>query len=582
MKNKILRLLIIVLTIQIIFNFICNEVEILKDISSVKAADANYLEPDDKFIDKEIIITAGTSYTIKTNTNLGITWGVEDNTIVSSPQSSGRFSSYKAGTTTIRATIQGETYAIPVTVIPRLVTNSNYRTLDMLIDSDSDTTVYYNYSYGEDFTEVNNGTRIVLQMPRKKPIGYANFFAVPSEGKALSYMSGWYAPIVEETEEEVRNNGGPYLFSTAQTDNTTATNRASGVSRAYSMGAEGMFGYISSSDASGTLKIRSEKLPEITQDVYSINGNRYQTGDIAHPGDTVVFALELSKEQYEYLVNYEGTLESNLTGAEFIGTSPNGTGTDESQSISINTSNQYSSTYYIKYIIPSNASGEITNTVTFNYKSYGDPSTTDVVGKVDSTASYKKNRQMSAIAKITIGPETEIRKSYITIKNKILGNMREPEKYFKFLVNINWTQGDTYRIFGQDSTITYNEQQINTSNTYTVGSTNYVYLKSNQTITIGVLSDGETFEIPEGVTYSVTEQDAEDYLTTIEGIQGETKSTGNLTIARTNNTVEFTNSKDAAALTGINFEFISYYIVIFASSVILAFYICFKNHIKKK
>ena len=49
--------------------------------------------------------------------------------------------------------------------------------------------------------------------------------------------------------------------------------------------------------------------------------------------------------------------------------------------------------------------------------------------------------------------------------------MRETDKYFKFLVNINGTAGDTYTILGQDSTITYNDSQITTSSTYTVGST---------------------------------------------------------------------------------------------------------------
>ena len=108
--------------------------------------------------------------------------------------------------------------------------------------------------------------------------------------------------------------------------------------------------------------------------------------------------------------------------------------------------------------------------------------------------------------------------------------MRETDKYFKFLVTINGTAGDTYRITGQDSTITYNNNQITTSSTYTVGSTNYVYLKGGQTVIIGLSSDETTSEIPEGTTYSIVEQDAEDYATTISGIQGETKTTGNMTV----------------------------------------------------
>ena len=132
--------------------------------------------------------------------------------------------------------------------------------------------------------------------------------------------------------------------------------------------------------------------------------------------------------------------------------------------------------------------------------------------------------------------------------------------------------GETYRISGQDSTITYNDSQITTSSTYTVGSTNYIYLKGGQTATIGLASNGTTAQIPVGVTYSIVEQDASDYLTTIQGIQGETKSTGNLTLAASNNSVEYLNSRDAAAVTGRYFE-VTAYIAIFAFGIITIFLI---------
>lgn len=535
-------------------------------------------EPDDNFIDKAIIISAGTSYTIQTNINSTITWKADDTTIISKPQASGRFNSYKAGTTTIRATVNGITYAIPVTVVPRLVTNNNYRTMDILIDSDDETKIYYNYSYGTDFIETHNGTRIFLRVPNsKKKYYYTNFFAAPDEDYALSYMSEWYAPIVEETSQEVRNGGGPYIFSTDQVQDTTSSGKATTISTAYNMGAEGMCGYDNSNNVEKTLKVRSERLPKITEKVYSINGNIFRNGDTAKAGDEVIFAVTVSKGAYEYVVNYDGTLTSNLSGAVFLGTSPTDTGTSTSQVVSISTTDSYSQTYYIKYTIPAGTTGNVTNTVTFNYESNGRESSTSSVGAVDSTASYKTDRTGNASATVEVGQI--VQKSYITLGKEVAGNMRETDKYFKFLVDIQGTAGDEYTITGQDSTITYNGSQVTTSSTYTVGSTNYIYLKGGQTITIGIAANGTTTQVPVGVTYTITEQDAEEYITTIGGMQGETKTTGNLTIQETANTVEFLNSRDAAAMTGRFFE-ITEYAIIFAGSII--FILLIRRHRKRK
>ena len=60
--------------------------------------------------------------------------------------------------------------------------------------------------------------------------------------------------------------------------------------------------------------------------------------------------------------------------------------------------------------------------------------------------------------------------------------------------------------------------------------------------------------MPIGVTYTIVEQDAEDYSTTITGIQGTTKTTGSLTTVDGTNSVVFNNSRDRAALTGQFFE----------------------------
>ena len=527
------------------------------------------IEPGDEFIDKSLIITAGSTYTLQKNITGTITWSSDD-TSIATVDSNGAVTGVTAGTTTIKATSGNITYNIPVTVVPRLTTGTT-RYASIHIDSDDETTLYYNYSYGTDFIEAHDGTRVYIQFPRSNSNNtryYINFFAVPDEGYALSYMSGWYAPIVAETESEVQNGNGPYLISTTQNRNTTNATKATAVGTAYSLGAEGMYGYtVYNNNSTQTLTVRSEKLPEITQSVYSINGNSYSSGDVAHPGDEVIFAVTVSKGAYDYVVNYDGTLTSDLTGAVFLGTSPTDTGTSTSQSVSISTTGSYSETYYIKYTIPQGTTGDVTNTVTFDYESNGNPSTTERTGYVDSTASYKTDRTGSASATVQVREQVAEQKSYITLSKEVAGNMRETDKYFKFLVNIQGTSGAQYTITGQDSTITYNGSQVTTSSTYTVGNTNYVYLKDGQTITIGIAINGTTNQVPVGTTYSIIEQDAEEYITTIGGIQGETKTTGSLTIAASNNSVEFLNSRDAAAMTGRFFE-ITEYAIIFIGAMI--------------
>lgn len=521
------------------------------------------IEPGDEFTDKALIITQGSSYTLQENISGTITWS-SSNTSIATVNRNGKVTASSTGTTTIKVTSGNITYNIKVTVVPRLTTG-NTRNVNIHIDCDDETTLYYNLTYGTDFIEAHDGTRVYIQVPRDNGWGsffggdttynYINFFAVPDDGYALSYMSGWYAPIVEETQSEVQNGRGPYLISTTQNEDVTNAEKATAVGTAYSMGAEGMFGYTADGTAAvtQTLTVRSEKLPKVSQKVYSINGNNYKDGDVAYPGDEVIFAVTISKGAYDYVVNYDGTLTNSLSGATFIGTSPTGTGTSTSQAVTINEKGSDSQTYYIKYTIPEDATEDITNIVTFDYESYGNPSTSNQTGYVNSNASYKTDRTGNASATVTVRQKAVQEKSYITLTKEIAGNMRETDKYFKFLVNIDGTSGDNYTILGQDSTVTYNESQITTSSSYTVGNTNYVYLKGGQTVIIGLSSDETTSEIPEGTTYSIVEQDAEDYATTISGIQGETKTTGNLTIGEIN-TVEFLNSKDAAALTGRVFE----------------------------
>ena len=522
------------------------------------------LELSDAFIDKGLIITMGLTYTMQTQTDSTVTWS-SDNTSVATVSTAGLVTPVAAGSTTINATIEGVTFHLPVTVMASLVSGNNrYRTINIHVETDGETTTYFNYNQGVDFIEARDGTRVYMRTPRTNPA--LNFYAKPKSGYAVSYMSGWYGAVVEETEAEVRAGNGPNILKTVESGSNT-TVKADAVAAAYELGAEGIFGYVASANVTQTLTAASEKLPQISQTLYSVNGNLYQSGDDVYPGDTVIFEVTVSKASYEYIVNYNGTLTNSLSGAVFLGTSPTGTGNATTQAVTMNTTDAVTQKYYVKYTIPSNATGSITNQVDFDYVSYPRTSASSSTGAVDSAASYETERSDSTST--TVPLSVIIAKTHISLTKSVTGNMRETDRYFKFLVNINGASGDVYTISGQDSTVTYNGASINTNSTYTVGSTNYVYLKHGQTITIGLATNGTTNEIPVGITYSITEQDAEDYSTTITGIQGMTKTTGTLTLIDGTNLVAYINSNDRAALTGVFLNGRAYTVVLIVSSLAL-------------
>ena len=387
-------------------------------------------------------------------------------------------------------------------------------------------------------------------------------------------MYGGYSPITSTTAAEVQSGNSTSTLNTHASNLGTSV-VASGVTDALNNGVEGIFGFSRASNSTisitETISLRSEPLSvEITQSVYSINGTAYQNGDQAGPGDTVIFEVTVSKTSTdENLVVYEGTLTNSLSGTVFLGSSPQGNGTAASQSVTFNSVSSATQTYYIKYVVPNGIQGNVTNTVSYNYSTYGDNGL--------KTASYETTRP-TIYTSTTVGA-SGTQNTTITLTKNVSGNMRETDRYFKFLVTINGTNGDQYRINGQDAQISYEGITINTSSTYTVGSTNYIYLKDGQTATIGLAQDGITTQVPVGITYSIIEEDAQDYSTTIIGIQGTTKTTGNLTTNVTN-LVEFTNSRDRAALTGNIFDMTTYTIILITSGFLLI-WIAYKK-IKQK
>lgn len=524
------------------------------------------LAPDSNFVDKALTIGMGTTYKISTNSNEFV-W-TSNNTSVATVTSDGTVTPVSIGETTLIANLHGVKYEYRVRVIDG---TSSGLLVNVLVDTDDETIPYFNENHNNTFYELVDGEKVYCKISSNSNRAI-NFFGKPKSGYVLShiYASSGYSAITENTPSEVQNGNSTNLLNIHAT-NLGTTTVVNGITNALSKDIEGLFGYYraanSTADITEPMEFRSEKLSaEIAQEIYSVNGTSYQSGTPISAGDTVILKVTVSKTSSdEKLIVYEGNLTNSLSGAVFIGTSPTGTGNATSQSVTFNSKASASQTYYVKYVVPNSSTNNLSNTVSYAYSTYADEAL--------KTASYRIERDTltDTIALNSSGAQNT---TYITITKEVSGNMRETDKYFKFLVSIDGTNSDIYRISGQDSTVTYNSNTVNTSSTYTVGSTNYVYLKGGQTVTIGLAANGTDSQIPVGITYSIVEQDADEYVTTITGIQGETKTTGNLTtqISNSSNVVEFLNSRDAAALTGRWFEN-KVYICIFIAVLIFIFVI---------
>ena len=153
--------------------------------------------------------------------------------------------------------------------------------------------------------------------------------------------------------------------------------------------------------------------------------------------------------------------------------------------------------------------------------------------------------------------------------------MGDINEYFKFKIEID---GDGYTILGQDSSVVYNGQTINTINTYNGSGDNYVYLKHGQTVTIG-LNNGE-YQIPSNSLYSIEEMDASNYKTYVNNSTGQLKSwlTHAINTPDSNN-VSFVNNYESTVLTGVFISIIPYIILI--SLAIIGIYVLKKKPKKR-
>ena len=143
-------------------------------------------------------------------------------------------------------------------------------------------------------------------------------------------------------------------------------------------------------------------------------------------------------------------------------------------------------------------------------------------------------------------------RSYLTISNAVSGNLANVDDYFKYRVTFTGARnGDVLTIDGQDSVVRFGGQTISTSTEFTVGESNFVYLKHGQTATIG--KNGDQSELPIGLQYNIMEIDLNGYVQYADSILSNISETKAITVDPTDdaNKVDFLNYKEGSILTGI-------------------------------
>lgn len=159
----------------------------------------------------------------------------------------------------------------------------------------------------------------------------------------------------------------------------------------------------------------------------------------------------------------------------------------------------------------------------------------------------------------------KMKNTFITIKNTNTGKISEANEYFKYELCIEGNIGDTFNIIGQDEYITYNGREIKTNNKYTLTKKDdviYLYLKHNQTITIGVSSEGEDkiYQIPVGTKYKLTQLNSRKVKTVING---DMVKEINGIVVEGENLINIVNEKNFdVAITGIFMNIYPFYMLI--------------------
>lgn len=170
--------------------------------------------------------------------------------------------------------------------------------------------------------------------------------------------------------------------------------------------------------------------------------------------------------------------------------------------------------------------------------------------------------------------------SDIHISGDTSGNMANLNKYFKYKVTVHGDPGDTYTIEGQDSVVKYDGANVTTSTVYTVGEDNqYIYLKDNQSVTIGqkTLVSSSTLrkratiiqkEIKIGTKYTIEEMGGDAYKTYYNGSSEASKTSPEMTVGDSTSKLRILNVYSANIINGVMYKVLPYVLLLFVVGLI--------------
>lgn len=290
----------------------------------------------------KLTISPDLSYELGLNITGNVTWRIED-TNVATVDKNGKVTAKQEGETTLFASVDGNTYALPV-VVKKYATTLKVKTYNFYVSENTDTTTYYGVLNGSSnknvtasvLTEIQQGEVVYLSFDQSAGTA-VDFFASPNDGYALTQMSATHA-------------AGHYKALNGTTPSETdfiTTGGVAGSIQAAAYGKEAVYQLVQSAlDANcdgamgftrkggetdkveSDLTFRSEKLPTVKKEVdhlVAIDGTTipYKEGIVAKKGDKVVFKITVNKyacEKDNEITYTDEKLVDNLQGAVFEGT----------------------------------------------------------------------------------------------------------------------------------------------------------------------------------------------------------------------------------------------------------------------
>mgnify|MGYP005789219733 CR=1 FL=1 len=333
-----------------------------------------------------LILTPGVSYDLalysdgkELSRGYTVSWESADESIAS-VNNSGRITANRVGDTTVTATVtdsDGNIVGRHIATVTVIDDGNGYysREIEFYVADVQNTTLYYveNGHTGDfDFISVEEGTVIY-----GTPSGKWNmvYFAAPDEGYALTYLSAannygttdWTSirnnQLVDPANSNFQNAYGDYYYN-------QVLQSAQGT-----YGCDGCFWFTRDNSSGGTGECRayiiaiSEKLPTVEKSVAEVNGEDYTEDMAIHVGDTITFAITVTRYQSTYGISYSNaTLTDNLDGAYFQGSYSSSSRKDISSDLGSSQYNAGTYTYNVDYVVQEkDLETLITNTVDLEY-----------------------------------------------------------------------------------------------------------------------------------------------------------------------------------------------------------------------